>query len=122
MKNELQDFYLDRIEPNRSCLLALRDIILDFDPNISEAFKWKMPCFCFKNRMFCFLWEDSKTNEPYLLFVEGKHLNHPELEVGNRSRMKIMRINPNLELPMDAIQSVITDAVNLYKNGVIKIK
>ena len=122
MENELQNFYLKRAEPNRSCFFALRSIILDFDPNITETLKWKMPCFCFKKKMFCFLWEDKKTQDPYLLFVEGKHLNHPELEIGERSRMKILRMDPNRDLPFTLIQSILKDAIELYINGVIKIK
>lgn len=66
--------------------------------------------------MFCFLWEYKKTSEPYLLFVEGKHLNHPELEIGERSRMKILRIDPDSDLPLTIIQSILNDALDLYKN------
>lgn len=72
--------------------------------------------------MFCYLWTDSKTKEPYILFVEGKLLNHPELEAGNRSRMKILRINPTEDLPVNLIESLLNDALDLYRNGEIKIK
>ena len=49
----IESFYLDKDEPNKNCLLALRDIILNQDDNIIETVKYGMPCFCYKNKMFC---------------------------------------------------------------------
>ena len=95
MMEKLENYYLNKTEPNQSCLLALRSIILNQDKDITETQKWGMPCFCYKKKMFCYLWTDKKTNEPYILMVEGKHLNYPELEEGDRKRMKVLRINPN---------------------------
>jgi hypothetical protein len=54
--------------------------------------------------------------------VEGNHLNHPELETGSRSRMKIFRINPNNNLPIATIDVIMKQALNLYRNGTIRIK
>ena len=119
---DIENYYLKKEEPNKSCLLALRSLILKQDPNISETQKWGMPCFCFKKKMFSYLWTDKKTNEPYILFVEGKYLNHPELEEGNRSRMKIYRVNANQDLPITTIELLLNSALNLYKDGTIKIK
>ncbi len=118
---ELNNFYLSKQEPNKSCLLTLRAIILNIDKNISETKKYGMPCFCYKKKMFCYLWTDKKTDEPYLLFVEGKHLNHPKLETGNRSRMKIFRINPTKDIPLKTIELLLNKALDLYKNGAIEI-
>ena len=122
MLQDLNGYYLNKEEPNKSCLLTLRSIILEQDKNVTETRKWGMPCFCYKKKMFCYLWTDKKTDEPYILMVEGKHLNHPELEEGNRSRMKIFRINPNGDLPVDKINLLLNDALDLYRNGIIKIK
>ena len=69
--------------------------------------------------MFCYLWTDKKTNEPYILFVEGKHLNHYQLESGSRKRMKIFRVNPNQDIPIDTITLLIQNAINVYKNGTV---
>src|SRR3954465_4172300 len=100
MIREVDDYYLNKEEPNKSCLLALRHIILKQDPNISETQKYGMPCFCYKKKMFCYLWTDKKTNEPYILMVEGNYLVHPKLEAGKRSRMKIFRVDPKEDLPI----------------------
>ena len=122
MNQELQNFYLSKKEPNKSCLLTLRDIILEQDSKITETKKYGMPCFCYQKKMFCYLWTDKKTDEPYFLMVEGKHLDHPELEEGKRSRMKVFRVNPNEDLPIGTIQSILQNALDLYRTGVIKIK
>lgn len=118
----LSNYYLNKKEPQKSCLLALRSNILNMDKDVSETVKYEMPCFCYKKKMFCYLWTDKKTGEPYILMAEGKLLNHSELEQGSRSRMKILRIDPNEDLPIETIELILNDALNLYKNGIIKIK
>ncbi|HKJ40536.1 MAG TPA: DUF1801 domain-containing protein [Sunxiuqinia sp.] len=122
MIQDIANYYLSQKKPTKSCLLALRDIILEQDSNVTETRKYGMPCFCYRKKMFCYLWTDKKTDEPYILMVEGKHLEHPELEEGNRSRMKILRINPNTDLPIDTIKRILNSALDLYRNGIIKIK
>ncbi|MFH6959189.1 DUF1801 domain-containing protein [Flavobacterium aquidurense] len=122
MVEQLHNYYLNKAEPNKSCLLALRSIILEQDPNIIETQKWGMPCFCYKKKMFCYLWTDKKTDKPYILMVEGLYLDHPKLEEGDRSRMKIFRVDPNKDLPIKTIERILKTALDLYKSGVIKIK
>mgnify|MGYP006208249127 FL=1 len=122
MVEELHNYYLKKEEPNKSCLLALRSIILNQGADITETQKYGMPCFCYKKKMFCYLWTDKKTDEPYLLMVEGKLLNHPELEQGSRTRMKLLRVDPNKDLPIKTIETILQAALYLYKKGIIKIK
>lgn len=121
MPLELDNYYLKQSEPNKSCLLALRAIILEQDEQVTETRKYGMPCFCFRKKMFCYVWIDKKKAEPYLLFVEGKYLNHPRLETGSRSRMKIFRVNPKKDLPIRTIEKLLRSALNLYREGVIKV-
>lgn len=122
MFRDIDNFYLNKDEPNKSCLLALRNIILQQDNLITETQKYGMPCFCYKQKMFCYLWTDKKTDGPYILFVEGKHLDHLDLETGGRTRMKIFRVNPNKDIPVKAIKGILQQALNLYRTGVILIK
>lgn len=118
---ELDSYYLKKDEPNKSCLLALRSMILAMDVLVTETRKWGMPCFCYQNKMFCYLWTDKKTDEPYILMVEGKHLDYPQLEAGDRSRMKIFRVNPNKDLPKVSIELILDAALDLYRKGIISI-
>jgi hypothetical protein len=122
MVKELHSYYLKKVEPNKSCLLALRSIILQQDKDISETQKYGMPCFCYKKKTFCYLWTDKKTDEPYILMVEGKYLEHPKLEEGDRKRMKILRVNPSKDLPIKTIEGILEKALSLYTTGVLKLK
>ncbi len=70
----------------------------------------------------CYLWRDKKSNEPYILMVEGKHLHHPKLEKGDRKRMKILRIDPNKDIDIELIHLILEKALDLYRNGQIKFK
>ncbi|WP_035096838.1 DUF1801 domain-containing protein [Aquimarina megaterium] len=119
--NTNDQFYFDKHEPNKSCLLTMRSIILNQDEDIIETRKYGMPCFCYKGKMFCYLWVDKKTDEPYFLMVEGKYLDHPQLETGDRARMKIFRIDPNKDLPVTTIKLILNLALDLYRNGTIII-
>ena len=116
------DFYLDQPEPNRSCLLALRNVILGMDTEVAGTVKYGMPCFTYKGKAFCYLWKDKKTDHPYILMVEGKLLDHPMLQTGDRARMKILPVDPTKDLPIDTIKHVLNMALDLYRNGVVKVK
>lgn len=50
--------------------------------------------FCYKGKMFCYLWVHKKLHQPYTSIVEGKHLNQPGLMIEKRSIMKIMLYDP----------------------------
>jgi uncharacterized protein YdhG (YjbR/CyaY superfamily) len=122
MQDELSNFYLQKEEPTKGALFALREIILAQDQDITAAWKYGMPFFCYKGKMFCYLWVHKKHLQPYIGFVEGGRLNHPKLLQEKRSRMKIMLFDPNEDLPIETINSLIHQAVDLYKNGTIKVK
>ena len=111
----LENYYLNKTEPNQSCLLALRSIILNQDKDINETQKWGMPCFCYKKKIFCYLWTNKKTNEPYILMVEGKLLDFPELKEGDRKKMKVLTVNPNQDLPIKTIETILQKALEFYR-------
>jgi Domain of unknown function (DU1801) len=119
--NAIDNFYLEKEEPIRACLLALREIILSQDKDIAAAWKYGMPVFCYKGKMFCYLWIHKKEKAPYIGLVEGKSCNHPQLISEKRSRMKIMLFDPNEDLPVKTINAILQHAINLYKSGQIKI-
>ena len=53
---EIDNYFLQKDEPVKGCLLFLRDHILAYDKGITEAWKYRMPFYCYKGKMFCYLW------------------------------------------------------------------
>ncbi|MEO6166026.1 MAG: DUF1801 domain-containing protein [Chitinophagales bacterium] len=115
MTSDLDNFYLEKDEPARSCLLALRKIILLQDPEITAEWKYKMPLFYYRKKMFCYLWVHKKLHLPYLGIVEGRKIDHPQLLQEKRSRMKILLIDPAKDLPIKTITGILKSALKLYK-------
>ena len=72
--------------------------------------------------MFCYLWIHKKQQQPYIGIVEGKRLHHPELIAEKRSRMKIIMFDPNKDLPIETITTILQLAINFYTTGEIKTK
>ncbi len=67
--------------------------------------------------MFAYLWTDKKTTEPYILIVDGKLIDHPDLEAGKRARMKIFRVSPNDDLPLETINTILNMALDLIRKS-----
>lgn len=120
--SEKDNFYLQYNEPISGCLLALKNIILLQDENITAEWKYGMPFFCYKGKMFCYLWVNKKQQKPYIGIVEGTRINHPDLISEKRSRMKIILFDASIDLPINTIQLILKQALNLYKQGIIKTK
>jgi Domain of unknown function (DU1801) len=119
---EIENFYFEKEEPSKGCLLSLRKIILSQNDNISEVWKYGMPFFCFKGKMFCYLWFHKKHLQPYIGMVEGNRLDFPDLIIEKRSRMKIMLFDPNKDLPIQTIEAILQKAIGFYISGEIKTK
>jgi hypothetical protein len=116
MLNPIDKYYLDKVEPTRSCLQSLRQFILGIDPYIQEKWRFGMPFFYYRGKMACYLWIDKKTLHPYLGIVEGKHIEHPELVSGKRSRMKVLIVNPQKDLPLKKIGTILKKMIQYYKS------
>lgn len=115
MQSQLQDFYASKDESTQSCLFALRDIILEFNPEITETVKYGMPCFVYGKKHFCYLWTDKKSGHPYILIVEGNNIDHPSLIQGDRKRMKELPVDPGKDIPVKIIYDIFNLALTYYK-------
>ena len=120
--SESDNLFLQYDEPIKGCLLTLRKIILSQDKEVLNTCKYGMPFFCYKSKMFCYLWYHKKYKQPYLGIVEGKRINNPKLITEKRSRMKIMLFDPNKDLPLKTINSILQQTLNLYRTEEVKIK
>ncbi|MBS1600995.1 MAG: DUF1801 domain-containing protein [Bacteroidetes bacterium] len=115
MLKPLDNYYLQKEEPVKSCLQFLRAHILKQDIHITESWKYGMPFFCYKGKMFCYLWVHKKLLQPYIGIVEGKKINHPDLIIEKRARMKILLIDADKNLPMKKINTILKEVIALYK-------
>lgn len=82
--NAIDQFYDALEEPQKGCLLAVRAIVLKQDKNIIPAWKYGMPFFCYKNRMFCYLWQHKTFLKPYIGIVEGKYFDESFSHTGKK--------------------------------------
>ena len=84
------------------------------DTHITETWKYSMPFFCFKGKMFCYLWFHKKYQLPYIGIVEGKNIEHPDLILEKRARMKIFLLDPTMYLPIETIEEILKKALAFY--------
>jgi hypothetical protein len=110
---EISEYYDKQPEPVKSCLLGVRHIILQHDPEIIEAWKYRMPFFTYRGKMFCYLWIRRNEPIPYLGIVEGKLVNDPDLIQEKRARMKILLIDPKRDIPVRKIKRILTAAMQI---------
>ena len=114
MLRPIDNWFLRQDEPFKSCLQFLRASILSRDKNITEAWKYGMPFYCYKGKMFCYLWTHKKYQQPYIGFVEGIYLQDPDLIQEKRARMKILLIDPAKDIPVQKINGIIKEALQFY--------
>jgi hypothetical protein len=110
---KLDDFYAQQEEPLKSCLQALRIVILNYSKHVSERWYYRLPCFFYNGKIFCYLWFDRKTQQPYIALYPGRRLTHKVLISGNRTQSKILMIDPQKDLPMKTIREIFKQAIAL---------
>lgn len=116
MLSLINQYYDHLPEPDKGCLLALRQIVLNFHPEIKECWKYQMPFYYMKGKMFCYFWKDKKSKKPYLGIVKGHLIEHPALEKGSRKKMKVLPINPLEDLPKELILDILQKAATFYSS------
>ena len=85
MLRPFDNYFIMQDEPFKSCLQALREYILKFDPHITEVWQYGMPFFRYKDHRLCYLWIHKKFRQPYIGIVDGKLIDHPGLLMEKRS-------------------------------------
>lgn len=114
--NPIQEYFYRIEEPARSILLFLRKKILESDTqNISETFSFGLPFFKYKRKMLCYLYYSKKFKKHYISFYHGDRLEYPELIQENRKKFKILLIDPEKDLPLEFILSLINEVKSYIK-------
>ena len=112
--NHIDHFFLTQEEPQKGCLLALRSLILNWDTQISEHWKYRIPFYYYQGKPFCYLWRDKKSLEPYIGLVRSGKIEHPSLFLGKRKKMKIMRIDPKIDIPLETVYEIFEELRTKY--------
>lgn len=110
----IDNFYFNQEEPTKSCLLALKSIIIEYNSDFEPRWYYRLPCFMYKNQIFCYLWIDKKSQWPYIAIGKGVKIDHPDLIQGNRTFVKLLMIDPNKDIPVSTIHEVFNRAMELY--------
>jgi hypothetical protein len=118
MMRAVEEYFLRREEPVKSCMLALRQLILDFDPGITEEWKYGMPFYYCHGKMFCYLWIHKKHRQPYIGVVEGQQIVHPRLLPEKRARMAILLVDPETDIPVADVRDILAQAITFYPRSV----
>ena len=108
-------FFKQLHEPAKTCMLSLREMILMQDMQVRETFKYGMPFYCFKKKMFCYLWMHHVSGKPYIGILNGDRVHHPSLLTENRAKIKIMLFDAYRALPVEPIQNILKQAIDLYR-------
>jgi hypothetical protein len=114
---ELDLFYLQQEEPAKSCFLVLREHILNYNKNITETWKFRMPFFCCKGQSFCYFRINRKDGMPYVGFTEGKRMSHQALVSSDRVRIKILMVVPSEDLPAEVLDGILKEAIYLCETS-----
>ena len=116
MLRPIDNWFLNKEEPHKSTLQFLRSILLEFDLNITEDWKYGMPFYNYKGKRFAYLWVHKKLGQPYIGIVDGNLINHPDLLQEDRKRMKILLIDADKDLPVKKINGIVKEVLELYKS------
>ncbi len=113
--NKLDDFFASQEEPAKTCLDALRLIILNIDKEfVTEKWYYRLPCFFYKGQIFCYLFVDKKKQLPYIAMYPGKRLNHTSLEDAGKTQSKILFVDPNEDIDIKLINDVFAEALSWF--------
>lgn len=117
----IDNFFLQQVEPDQSCFLYLRQLILNSSNNFTEHFKYGLPFFYYKQKPCCYLWKHKKHGKPYISFVDGNYMKDSTLLQENRARMKIYLVDPEQDISVKKIKALLQEAMLLSENKKSKI-
>ena len=116
MLRPIDNFFLKQEEPQNPASCFCDAILLKRIRRAwTESWKYGMPFYCYHQKMICYLWVHKKLRQPYIGIVEGKKINHPELILEKRARMKILLIDPDSDIPFKKIDRILKEAFALRK-------
>jgi hypothetical protein len=111
MQGKVDQFYNSLDEPSRSCLLFLRNFILNFSSEFEERRKNNTPFYYYKGKWFGFISYHPKTKVIYFSFVNGHLLKHDLLKSEGRKKMKIFYVDPSKDIDIKSLGTILNQAL-----------
>lgn len=113
MKDLLNNNFFSSTEPQRSCLLFLRDFILGYSNNVSEKWSNNTPFYYLKKKSLCFISYDPKTKIIYISFTKGFLITHKALVSEGRKKARIIYVDPEKDIDLKTLKQVFDMACSL---------
>jgi hypothetical protein len=115
MLRPVDQYFALQEELAKTCLLFLRTLILQQNENISEAWRYGMPFYCYKGKRFCYLWDwtvsSSEFSKKPVIAITASSMG----EIAHQSLLGTLRII-EAELP-DELQVHIPFAKTKISSG-----
>jgi hypothetical protein len=105
---EVDEWFASYDNPQKDLVQAVRKVILDADPRVEEAIKWKAPTFMYNGNIASFFPRSKKAVS--LMFHTGASLPNPDglLEgEGDTSRTARIADAADLDAKRDALQHLV---------------
>ena len=101
----VEDYIQKQPESKRTLLFALRDLIKETAPELSESLKWGQPCYG-ANSNVCYL--ATQTNHINFGFFNGSQLPDPEkLLEGTGAQMRHIKVRNEADIKEKPFQEII---------------
>lgn len=114
MFGELENYYFRQPELIRESLLAMREILLGMDRQISHRQRFKIPFFYYREWRLAFLWvKDKKIMLGILTDLRSIPQNDRK---SRRDEMDFIILDPNEDFPIKEISEKINDRIMYYNN------
>lgn len=119
-RNSVQDegkisadhYYFKQPEPFQSCLLALKEIILAHDPQITHGRMFQIPFFFYRDKKLAFLWINRK--KLLLGFVEDMKIQKAVAGTRRKNKYETMEIDPEMDIPVKTIAKKLDALIRKY--------
>ncbi len=113
IETQLDHYYLKQPEPIQGCLLALKDIILRLDENITHQRKFQIPFFYYKDKKLAYLWLNKKKLQ--IGFIEDKSIYPKKDGIKLKDKYESIIIDPNADIPIELITKELKKRMALYR-------
>ena len=110
-----ESYYLHKPEPYRSCMLALKDLILRTDSGICHERKFQIPFFTYQQKKLGYIWLNRK--KLMLGFCVDKSLVQAPDGVKAKDQYESIQIDPDVDLPVELILEKLGYYLDLIDKG-----